>query len=94
LRGAPETTIEITIHKTKNPAAIHRPFGKRPITLCRALAMRAKAEKANAETIIIFMRLIGSKFEKGDIARVVAGPRKRIMVPKRRITASFLISLG
>jgi hypothetical protein len=56
--------------------------------------MKASAENANPVTKIIFMRLIGSKFENGEIAKVVAGPRKSKIVPRRFMTAAVCIGKG
>jgi hypothetical protein len=56
--------------------------------------IKNRTEKAKPETKIIFMRLIGSKLEKGETARVVAGPKKRSTDPMRLDTASLFMDKG
>jgi len=65
------------------PEAYQTLFGNLPINCLTDDTNSPKTEKAKDVTKRSFTKFIGSKFEKGEIARLVVGPTNKSIVPIR-----------
>ena len=81
----------MVIQTKKNELATQSPLGNRGRKSFHDGTLNAKTEKAQLETKTTFIRFIGSKLEKGEIAKVVAGPRNKRIVEIRLSVITFLI---